>query len=126
MNVRTKQSMRWFSEQCPGLDDWLKDSPVAEYVKLIEVYHLNNDLIYLEFKTEIHQFLIISTSESENYPSLMSFAFSDRYGDSPMSKGYYDKSTWCKIEKDILHVIQAGIPASFAMQAKLPGSAGND
>lgn len=126
MNVRTKQTMLWFSEQCPSLDDWLKDSPVAEYVKAIEVYHLNDDLICLEFKTEAHQFSIISTAESECSPTLISFLFSDRYGNRTLFKGSYDKFSWREIEKEILHVIQAGNPESSKLQATLRGGSCND
>jgi len=108
MNMRTKQTFRWFSEQCPKLDMWLKDSPVAEHITAISVYQIANDLVHLEFSTGTHQFTIITTSESEPYTTLMSFSFSDRYGDRPMSKGLYEKSTWREIEADILRTVQSG------------------
>lgn len=112
MNMRERQTFLWFSEQCPSLDRWLKDSAVAEYITSIRVYQVANEMIHLEFQTAAHQFSIITTAESEHAPTLMSFSFSERYGDRPMSKGDYEMSVWQNIEKDMLHIIQSGTSKS--------------
>jgi len=107
MNMRTRQTFLWFTEQCPKLDHWLKDSAVAEYITSIRVYQIANDLIHLEFKTAVHQFSIITSAETDTSPTLMSFSTSERFGDRPMSSGHYDRITWQAIEKDIIHILQS-------------------
>lgn len=118
--------MCWFSGQCPNLDNWLKDSPVAELINVIAVFELGNNLIYIEFTAAAHQFSIITTSEIMHYPTIMSFTFSDRDGNRPMYKGDYNKASWCKIEADILSVIQDSTHMSGGRNAHLSDVTGND
>ena len=126
MSMRTKQSICWFSGQCPSLDRWLKDSPVAEFVTVIEVFELGDNLIHIELTTSAQMFSIITTSEYAPYPTIMSFTYSDRYGSRPMFKGDYNEAGWDKVEADMLRVIQVSKPAPDDKYIHLPDVTGND